>query len=43
MIIQAPPNSGSEFFNYKKSFFVVLLALVDAYYKFIIVDVFWKE
>lgn len=39
MIIQAPPNSGSEFFNYKKSFSVVLLALVDAYYKFIIVDV----
>ncbi|KAL6420766.1 hypothetical protein ACFW04_014010 [Cataglyphis niger] len=38
MIIQALPSSGSKFFNYKKSFSVVLLALVDAYYKFIIVD-----
>jgi hypothetical protein len=31
---QAPPNSGSKFFNYKHSFSVVLLVLVDALYKF---------
>jgi hypothetical protein len=34
---QAPPNSGSKFFNYKHSFSVVLLALVDARYKLIVV------
>jgi len=37
--VQDPPNSGSKFFNYKHSFSVVLLALVDARYKFIVVDI----
>jgi hypothetical protein len=37
--VQAPPNIGSKFFNYKHSFFVVLLALVDALYKFTVVDI----
>jgi hypothetical protein len=37
--IQEPHNSGSLFFNYKKTFSVVLLALVDANYKFTNIDV----
>ena len=39
IMIQAPKNSGSLFFNYKKHFSVVLLAVVDANYKFVIVDI----
>ncbi|KAJ8376430.1 hypothetical protein SKAU_G00070100 [Synaphobranchus kaupii] len=37
--IQAPDCSGSLFYNYKKTFSIVLLALVDANYKFINVQV----
>jgi hypothetical protein len=39
VVITLPVNSGSHFYNYKNTFSVVLLALVDADYKFIYVDV----
>ena len=37
--LQCPFNSGSYHFNYKSSFSIVLLAVVDADYKFLYVDV----
>ncbi|XP_069606366.1 uncharacterized protein [Ranitomeya imitator] len=33
------PNSGSQFYNYKQFFSVVLLAVVDSHYRFIIVNI----
>ncbi len=38
-IIQAPQNTGSLHWNYKRSFSITLMALVDSRYKYIMVDI----
>ena len=38
-LIRKPANSGSEYFDYKTHHSIIMLALVDANYKFLFVDV----
>jgi hypothetical protein len=37
IVIQCPFNSGTDFYNYKSQFSIVLLAVVDASYNFMYV------
>ena len=39
IVMQAPHNAGSGYFNYKKTQSVVLLAICNANYEFILVDI----
>lgn len=39
IVIQSPINSGTEFYNYKGTFSVVLMALVNANYEFTYVNI----
>ena len=40
---KAPPNSGSDYKNYKSFFRIILFGMVDADYKFLWADVDGKD
>lgn len=37
--LQAPPSSGSDYYNYKRFFSIILFAIVDSMYNFLYVNV----
>lgn len=39
VVIFSPRMSGSQYFNYKKTFSIVLLAIADAHGRFVMIDV----
>ena len=39
IVLRCPPNSGSLYFNYKKQFSIVLMAVSDHLYRFSLVDI----
>lgn len=43
IVIQCPAHTGLEYFNYKRSFSIVLLAVVDSNYQFIFADIESQE
>ncbi|XP_072943516.1 uncharacterized protein [Epargyreus clarus] len=39
IVIKCPPHSGSQYYNYKHTYSIILMALVDSEYRFIFADI----